>query len=431
MSKQNPEQNLEQILKQLPSRLKSTNILLDDIKAVDYCYTSSHDYCKHILCLLTYYIDQERIDIPEKLIERYFKVICNSIECWSLNYDINIIRTMYIFENCNLTENIINKILDIDNSEVFTMFINNYNITEDITDKILKKNTFYNITYDYIIKNNSKFNYTDKLIGYVTKNNDINSINHMLDNKMLITNEQFLKIISMNQCDLNLIKKCINNGAKIEKNTLELYINEYLKNKMTLYQNNHKYNYNNGKNIPLSYEDLFIFLFENGSTEITWTCLKQIKYYIGHQEFNNILNNFVENDMKLSTDDFIDICNSKIKINDLKKINHFFKDENVMNAIYNNNLKYPIEIKYTYEMLKNEVLKNNFVKVKEITKTIQPKQELLEMACSIQSLNMIKYLHEVCELKFNEKCILNHSINFRHSTLLNYLKIKYNENNIS
>jgi len=79
-------------------------------------------------------------------------------------------------------------------------------------------------------------------------------------------------------------------------------------------------------------------------------------------------------------------------------------------------------------MLKNEVLKNNLVKVKEIIKTIQPKQELLELACSMQAFNMIKYLHEVCELKFNEKCILNHSINIRHSTLLNYLKIKYNEN---
>ena len=42
---------------------------------------------------------------------------------------------------------------------------------------------------------------------------------------------------------------------------------------------------------------------------------------------------------------------------------------------------------------------------------------------------MIKYLHEVCELKFNEKCIINHSLIVRHSTLLNYLRSKYNENN--
>jgi len=421
----------EQILKQLPSRLKSTNILQDDIKTVDYCYTSSHDYCKHILSLLTYYIDQEGIDIPEKLLERYFKVACQNIECWSLNYDINITRTMYIFEKCNLTDNIINKILDIDNSEIFTMFINNYNITDEILNKILEKNKFYNITYEFIIKNNSKYNYNDKLIEYVTKNNDINTINKMLDNKILINNEQFIKIIVIHHCDLNLIKKCINNGAKIEKNTLKLYIDEFLKHPTnSQYKYNYGYGYyDNPKNSPKKDEELFIFLFENGSTDITWTDLKQIRFHINNSQFNNIVNNFIENDMILSTDEFIDICNAKILINDVKKINHFFKDDNVVNAIYNNNLKYPIEIKYTYEMLKSEVLKNNLVKVKEIIKTIKPKQELLELACSNQAINMIKYLHEVCELKFNEKCIINHSLIVRHSTLLNYLRSKYNENN--
>ena len=429
MTYQNLEQNLEQIIKKLPTRLKSTNILLDDIKAVDYCHVSSHDYCKHILCLLTYYIDQEGIPIPEKLLERYFKVICQSIECWSLNYDININRTMYIFENCDLTENIINKILDVNNSETFTMFINNYNITDIILDKILEKNIFYNITYDYIIKNNSKYNYTNKLIDYITKNNDLDTINKLLDNKMIINNEQFLKIITMNLCDLDLIKKCIINGGKIEKNTLKLYIDEYLKNQKNQ-KNTYGYNhYYTKKNIPQKYEEIFIFLFENGSTNINLIDLKQIKYYIGANEFNNILNNFIENDMILSTEDFIDICNMKIKINNIKKINHFFKDENVINAVYNNNLKYPVEIKYTYEMLKNEVLKNNLPKVKEIIKTIKPTQELLELACSTQSLSMIKYLHEVCELKFNEKCILNHTVNIRHSTLLNYLKNQLNKKN--
>ena len=34
-------------------------------------------------------------------------------------------------------------------------------------------------------------------------------INKMLDNKILINNEQFIKIIVIHHCDLNLIKKCI------------------------------------------------------------------------------------------------------------------------------------------------------------------------------------------------------------------------------
>jgi hypothetical protein len=413
----------EQIIKSLPSRLKNTDILHDDIKTVDYCYTSSHDYCKHILSLLTHYIDKEEEDIPEKLIERYIKVICNSIECWSLNYDINITRVVYIFENCNFTDNIINQIINLQNAEVFTIFINNYKITDDILDKILDKNTFYNITYDFI-KNNTNYNYTNKLINYVIKNNDINTLDKMLDNKMQISNEQFIKIIALQSVNLDIIKKCINNGAKIEKNTLSLVINEYLTKKN--YKVGYDYYYHSNNN-PQKYEHIIIFLFENGSTEINWINLKQIIYYVGTNEFNKILNNFIDNDMKLTTQDFIDICNSKIKINDIKKINHFFKDDNVVNAIYNNNLKYPVEIKYTYEMLKSEVTKNNLIKVKEIIKSITPTQELLEIACKTQSLSMIKYLHEVCALKFNEKCILNHCQYVRQSTLLDYLRIKYNE----
>jgi hypothetical protein len=413
----------EQIIKSLPSRLKNTDILNDDIKTVDYCYASSHDYCKHILSLLTHYIDQEKVDIPEKLIERYIKVICNSIECWSLNYDINITRAMYIFENCDLTDNIINQIINLQNAEVFTIFINNYKITDDILDKILDKNNFYNITYDFI-KNNTNYNYTNKLINCIIKNNDIDTLNKMIDNKMQISNEQFIKIIALQSTSLDIIKKCIINGAKIEKNTLSLVINEYLTNKHYEAGN---YYYYHSNNTPQKYENIFIFLFENGSTDITWTDLKQIKYYVGTNEFNNILNNFIDNDMKLTTEDFVDICNSKIKINYIKKINHFFKDDNVVNAIYTNNLKYPVEIKYTYEMLKSEVIKNNLIKVKEIIKSITPTQELLELACKTQSLTMIKYLHEVCALKFNEKCILNHSQYVRHSTLLDYLRMKYNE----
>ena len=35
----------------LPTRLKFINILTDDIKTVDYCYVSCHDYCNIIVIL--------------------------------------------------------------------------------------------------------------------------------------------------------------------------------------------------------------------------------------------------------------------------------------------------------------------------------------------------------------------------------------------
>ena len=73
----------------LPSRLAKTNILDDSIKSVDYCYVSTHDYCNLLINTLRNLIDEKK-PIPEKLVERFFKVNITSIECWSLNYDINI-----------------------------------------------------------------------------------------------------------------------------------------------------------------------------------------------------------------------------------------------------------------------------------------------------------------------------------------------------
>jgi hypothetical protein len=424
----------EQIMNSIPSCFKNINILYDDIKNVDYCNTSSHDYCKHILNLIEYYIKKNE-NFPEKLIERFIKVICESIECWSLNYDDNLKKAKNIFKQNKLSDNVQKRILKIQNSEIYEIFLNNCEINDDVLETILDNNYFYNITYDFIMKNN-KEKYIYKLLDYSIKNYDGDIITKLLDNKFNISNDMFIKIIVCSfrvKDGLELIKKCITNGAKIEKNTLSLVINNFITD-YTNHVNNDRYYYydvkflNKNKYDTNNSEEIFIFLFENGSTDINFTELNMVRPYINFQYFINILNYFIENGMNITIDNFITICNLKIKINNIKNITQFFKDENVVNAIYENNLKYPIEVKHTYEMLKLEVNRRNLPKIKEITQTIKPTQEILELACKTNSIQIIKYLHEICEIKFNEQCILNSTLHLRHSTLLNYLVNQYKNN---
>ena len=66
----------------LSNRLRNINICDDNITTQDYCYISKHDYCNILLPKIYEYIDCKK-NIPEKLIERFFKVIGHSIECWS------------------------------------------------------------------------------------------------------------------------------------------------------------------------------------------------------------------------------------------------------------------------------------------------------------------------------------------------------------
>jgi hypothetical protein len=423
------EQLIKNIFNQLHSRFKNTNILDDDIKSIDYCYVSTHDTCSKINDIFEIMLDN-KLTISENFINRYFKIICSSIECWSNNYDKNLAHILYIFENINLTDKNIKYIIDTGNAEIIHMFINNYkNINFNIIKKISDNKEYYNITHEYILKNNNQ-EYLNLLLENAIKQFDFQSIEKMLDNKINVTQDLFVKIIRISfniKNGLDLVKKCILNGGRIEKNTLDLSIYEYINTYNGYYDRYSRY-------YSCSIYDMdkiIMFLFENGSTDITISKILTLNIHKVNQELINYL---VDNNIVITKEDFIKLCNDKIKINNIKKIEHFFDDIDVQSVLYNSNtfLKYPIKVKYNIEMLKKELKSGVTARIKEILKEVKPTQECLEIACGTNNMSIIQILHDTYNLKFNEKCILNHSYNLRYNTLLQYVRNKYIElNNIN
>lgn len=417
-------QLIKNILCQLHNRFKNTNILDDDIKSIDYCYVSTHDTCSKIYDIFEIMLDNKLI-ISENFINRYFKIICSSIECWSNNYDKNLAHILYIFENINLTDKNIKYLIDTENAEIIHMFINNYkNIDFNIIKKISVNKEYYNITYEYILKNNNQ-EYINLLLENAIKQFDFQSVEKMLDNKINVTQDLFVKIIRISfniKNGLDLVKKCILNGGHIEKNTLNFTLDEYINTYNGYYDRYSQY-------YSCSIYDMdktIMFLFENGSTDITIS-----KILISNTYNKELINYLVDNNIVITKEDFIKLCSNKIKINNIKKIEHFFDDIDVQSVLYNSNtfLKYPIKVKYNIETLKKELKSGVTARIKEILKEVKPTQECLEIACGTNNISIIEILHDTYNLKFNEKCILNHSYNLRYNKLLQYVRHRYIEHN--
>jgi hypothetical protein len=420
-------QSIQEILSTLHNRFEKTDILYDDIKTIDYCYTSTHDYCCVIIKLINHYINN-KIIIPDQLITRFFKIFGNQIECWSLNYNDNIKMADYIFKNHKFSDKNIEIISRIEYSEIISMFLNSYtnmnkNIDEQILNKLLSNNTNYELLCDYILKNNN-LDQIQILLESSIKNFDSRTIIKLLDNKITFSQNLFIKIlrIACNMTNgLDLIKKCIINGAKIEKNMIR-QLKEEILDKLNYYYNN-----SNNKSYTDNYETIIPFLYDNGSTDIIMSDILELS--IGHNSLQNIINNLLDNDLEITKNDFICLCKMNIKVNNIKKIQKYFDDPEVSNILYKSNstFKYPITIKYTLDMLKNELRSGTTQKIKEILKIVAPTQECMELACKSNNLSIIKILHDTYKLKINEQCVINHSNNLRHNTLLNYIRAKYVE----
>ena len=284
---------------------------------------------------------------------------------------------------------------------------------------------YYKTLNEYILNSNNQ-EYTNLLFDYAIKKYDSETINKLLDNKINITQELFIRIVQLSlhiENGLNLIKKSIINGGRIEKTTIKSAIEEY--NKRSLLKYNSYYGINNNCN------KILIFLFENGSTDITFTEILKLHIYVNiNSEFINYL---IDNNVEITKREFIEISKKKIKINNIKKIEHFLSDTGVQTELYNLNstLKYPMTILYTLDMLKKELRSGNTQRIKEMLKKITPTQECLEIACNTNNITIIQLLHGTYGLKFNEKCILNHSAILRYNTLLNYVRQKYINKNHS
>lgn len=414
----------------LPSRLAKTNIFDDPIKTVDYCYVSTHDYCNIIINTLTNLIDEKK-PIPEKLVERFFKVIVTAIECWSLNYDVNIKRLKYIFENVKLTDNILRSLFLTENFEAIQIFLeHNENMNIELLKNIM--NIFANIninkninidnSLDMLIENIIKQNDSNKIkiiFDYAMEVNSIYIINKILDSKYKPSDEDFINLlISVKNKDepIELIKKCILNGIEIKKEHIQIY----LQNIITNYYNSD------------SFYDIFTYLYDNGSTYVSISDISKCYAKISTNLLHNAINYLIDNINIVTREDFILLCKEGIFVKNIKKIQEYFNDKEIQTIIFEKNLPYPIKITFSLNILRNECKKRNNIRQiqKILSDKIKPDEICLENACLIpNNTQVIKLLHETYKIPFNDNCIINFARTLKQNQLLRYILRKFNNDN--
>jgi hypothetical protein len=411
-----------------PERLSKIDITKDDIIGLEYC-TKSHDYCKYVKSIIKDLIDNKK-EI-NNLLHRYFKIICSSIECWTYDYDNNLLLCMSIFDKFNqsdLSDYAINKIIESQNCELFLLYIGSMDFTIVNVSNLLnllkyaryseEKINMYNLIIEKCINSNS-----NELIQYalnytIDENLSESLLEKLLDLKLKPSDEKFLKLlvnIIDNEEYLSIIKKCILNGIIIERNLIKNFINYILqsKNIYNYYRINH-------------FSDICIYFYDNGSTDFTIDNIIKCSDKIDIIYTEKFLNHIINNDYNLTKEEFKLLCSNKICIKNKKMIEKFLEDQDIKELIFNFNLNYKINLEYTLNILKNECgKKNNIIKIKEILKTIKPDQECLEIVCKVpNNMSVIKLIHNDYNIPFNEKCILNYSYDIKYNSVLSYIRTK-------
>ena len=412
----------------LPSRLAKTNILDDPIKTFDYCYVSTHDYCNILINTLRNLIDEKK-PIPEKLVERFFKVIVTSIECWSLNYDINIKRLKYIFDNVKMTDNILRSLFLTENFEAIQIFLDhnenmNAALLQDIMNIFANKNINIGNSLDMLIENIIKHNDSNKIkiiFDYAMEVNSIYIINKILDSKYKPTDEDFINLlISVRNKDepIELIKKCILNGIEIKKEHIQIYIQHII----TSYYNSD------------SFYNIFTYLYDNGSTYVSISDILKCYAKIFTVELHKTINYLIDNINTITREDFILLCKEGVFVKNTKKVQQYFDDKEVQTIIFEKNLSYPIKITFNLNILRNECKKRNNIKQiqKILSDKIIPDEICLENACIIpNNTQVIKLLHETYKIPFNDNCIINFAHTMKQNQLLRYILGKFKNNKLT
>jgi len=413
-------------MKVCPTRLHNTNILNDTLKSVDYC-DANHEYCSYITELMNKYFEEKEINISENFINRYLQIVCNNILCWSLNYDKHLKNCEYIIKNINFDK--INTLKKIENNpEIYELYIKyekniSIEFITNITNISNNQDVFIKFLKNYIeniIKSDIGL---DVLFNFIITKQYINALDFLLDSKIKIPNSDIFNkiivklVVFQNDFDV-ILKKCITNGANIEKNTLKNVFNEIQKSQYI-----HSYN-------CINIFKITSFLFDNGSTDISWFDLSNLKDKILFSELSKIINHFVDNGYNLTQDEFKNICEFGIKINNFNKINKFCSIEEIKNIIYINKINYPIKFTFNIDILRSECKKNNNLpNIKNILKTIAPDTECLENTCINSNPAIVKIIHENYNIKFTDKCILNCAENFRYNRLFDYVLKLYKDKN--
>jgi hypothetical protein len=391
-----------------PVKIKNIDVLNDPIKVTEYC-TTTHEYCTYITHLISDDVNNNN-NIPEFLIKRYINLVCDQMLCWSLNYDKHLKNIKYILENINF-DNIIVKNIN-NNNELINLFVLTMkDINLQFIKDISKNQEIFTTLVENFINTNQ---HIDDIFEYAINKRYDKTLNLLLDNKFKVdTEERFFKILKYfnpNNNIIQIIKKCIANGFNITKDTVKILVNT--KENYTYYQQ--------------GLDKVIIFLYDNGSTNVT---INELCLFFPHNEqyLTNVINHLIDNNFQINQNEFLKLCENKIKINNITKIKQFFDNKDIKNAIYNNRIDYPIKFEFTIEMLRNECRSGDLARVKNILKTVNPDVSCLEYACLGTNNSVIKLLHETYNIKFSDQCIINtiRQQAQRYNRLMRYVNERY------
>jgi len=409
------EQNIQQ--KQPPPKLKNINILTGTLATVDVCDTE-HTYCSYISDKISEYIKNNDVSIPNPLLDRYFMIVCNNIYCWTLEYKKHLANVHFIFKNCKFDRiRIINNVKQ--NPEVIEILMKN---STEFDIQMMTKipgtdNLFWQYVQKFVMSETTTSEILTSIINTAVSRKYYKSIDNILDSKVKIVDantfdQLILGTVGKNDVDaVSIIKKCIANGSKIEKNTLKNFLKK-------VHIITTPYNFNN----------IVAFLYANGpnDTDLSITDILEVSCpNVYNSELLTAINNINDiGNIEITRDEFITMCNLSMKLKNYEKVKKYFTDNEIKKIIYINKIPYPIEFDYDIDFLRTMCLKSGHVvwtETKKILKKIKPDQQCMINACKTSNINLIKLLREEYNIPITEECVY---------ASLNYFKTKSKSSNI-
>ncbi len=389
----------------IPKKLENINVYVDPVWDDYEGCDDTHEYCTFISDKINEYVDNDNKDIPECLLERYIYVVCNDILCWTLDYVQNLKNLSYIFKNCTGDQVSPVKIMKTikENMEIVEIFINNKNIDMNFFLKMPGTDELFIKYINKFITSNFDEEYIHYILSSAISKGFYKSVDKILDMKIGLNNADLFNniiygIVNKSYIDpLQIIKKCINNGAKIEKNTLQIFIDKVDSSELAKYQ-------------FVNFKILVPFLYANGSP-VNITELLKLQHKIPMGDLGNTINNI--NNHKLidfTLDEFNELCDCGIKLTNYNNVKKYFTDKQIKSKIYINKLSYPIEVKCDLDILRTMCKTNSSIsEIRKVLKSVTPDQECIENACETMNNTLIRLLREKHNLLITEKCILNYA----------------------
>jgi hypothetical protein len=413
------------------------------LTALDKCDCNTHIYCKelrdYIICYKMNDSINEKLNenlnqnlnenLNENLIRRYLKIM-QEIECWSLEYEVNINIIKYIFLNFIFSLEMKKSLFTNQNPEIIQLYFNTINLN-DITDIELENIFTSNVYNSTIIKdtviNNINFSntsYVKKIFTILVKTDNFILINKLLDNKIDVTYDEFLTVIAKLCCLYkykitlektnfkNFMNKLILSGGTIKKTTMLDIFNKIIEIRIK-HLNNYNFCYFN----PDFYE--FIqYLIDNNCDTIMFPMIKfftdlyKAHPYISNfslDTIGNIINLLFDSGMKLKKEDVAYLIEFGIAIKSYSKLDFPIDCDEIGLAQTKHKKKlYKIKERHNIESLRDFCRTNmRLDKLKELCKSVKPDIICLENACRLRhNENIIRYMCDNYNLQINDKCIV-------------------------